>query len=99
MAPLLEDGMGTFPGEVERILRNSEGDLSLHQGFMDPGMYLAIDQIHACPFTGSLRAVYLEAKSLELPVFRIHTVLDAIAIRWSSSVASSMAGVPGGQAA
>lgn len=81
MAALLEDGMGTFPVEMERILRNSEGDIFLHQGFMDPGMYLTIDQIHACPFTGSLRGVYLEAKSLELLVLRMHTVLAAIAIR------------------
>jgi AraC-like DNA-binding protein len=77
MTALLEDGMGTFPGEVEKILRNSEGDIFLHQGFMDPGMYLTIAQIHACPFTGSLRGVYLEAKSLELLVLRMHTVLAA----------------------
>lgn len=61
-----------FPIGLQPIMSKGIQDFSLFPAITTPAMQLALEQIHACPFSGPAARLYLEGKSLELVSHIIH---------------------------
>ena len=72
---LLEDESSEGWMEVaEALYKRGDGPV-VDPGILTPAMMLAISQVRSCPFSGSLRSIYLEAKALELMALRLHRII------------------------
>jgi AraC-like DNA-binding protein len=81
---LLEgDGMPCSE-DVARFLEEGRRSPVIDCAFWTTGIRSVVEQIRACPYSGTLRNIYLESKVLELFVLRLEAIFGSVSVQEAS---------------
>ena len=77
-----------LPEAFKSVVEKPDKDYYLHVSRYTPGIELVLEQVLNCPYSGSLKRLYLEGKAIELIALRLGLLLNETGADYHSVVLS-----------